>query len=103
MERHNFANILPLVRPSCFWGAVRTEPSSEGAEWTEWKEHKVNGFLHAFVFPDGQMPTAAGTGPDAFSWDGRGAEEDASGQEEKTEEQRGEAEGKQTQGSLVRN
>lgn len=47
------------------------------------------------VFPDGQVPTAAGAGPATVPRDGGGVEEDAPGQEEETEGQRGEREGKE--------
>lgn len=50
------------------------------------------------VFPDGQVPTAAGAGPATVPRDGGGVEEDAPGQEEETEGQRGEREGKETRG-----
>ncbi len=48
------------------------------------------------VFPDGQVPAAAGAGPATLPRDRGGVEEDAPGQEEETEGQRGEGEGKET-------
>lgn len=59
------------------------------------------------VFPDGQVPAAAGAGPATVPRDRGGVEEDAPRQEEETEGQRGEREGKEahrrTQRSLVKN
>lgn len=48
------------------------------------------------VFPDGQVPAAAGAWPAAMPRDRGGVERDAPRQEEETEGQRGEREGKQT-------
>lgn len=47
------------------------------------------------VFPDGQVPAAAGAGPAAMPRVRGGVEEDAPGQEAQTERQGGEREGKE--------
>lgn len=47
------------------------------------------------LFPDGQVPAAAGAGPATVPRDRGGVEEDAPRQEEETEGQRGEREGKE--------
>lgn len=49
------------------------------------------------LFPDGNVPAAAGAGPASVSRDGGGVEEDAPGQEEEAEGQRGERQGKENE------
>lgn len=49
------------------------------------------------VFPDGQVPAAAGAGPATLCRDRGGVQKDAPGQEEEAEGQRREREGKEIQ------